>query len=129
MTRLVLPRASTGVDAPMSLADLQDAPQFATESTGAEAVTSVDLAAHTDDSQSNPGASAQVKASVEDGAVLKLERYESEGDSSIDVTADGGAVTVAVQGDFIFVLPTSDPAVTGAWWNDSGTVKISAGGG
>ena len=43
----------------------------------------------------------------------------------------GGSSDVMFESDStagrVFPLPTSDPAITGALWNDSGTVKVSAG--
>lgn len=52
------------------------------------------------------------------------------------LSLDGDTHVVAVPNSFnvfadtikiVGLLPTSDPAVEGEWWNDSGTVKISAG--
>ena len=40
-----------------------------------------------------------------------------EASIALKVTADGGT----------FVIPTSDPGVAGALWNDSSTLSISAG--
>ena len=50
-----------------------------------------------------------------------------------DITGDVTAVDISASGnvDFqgtgnIFVLPTSDPGVTGAIWNNGGNIDISA---
>ena len=49
------------------------------------------------------------------------------------VGAVTGAVTGNVTGDVTgnvtgyIILPTSDPAVAGALWNDAGTITVSAG--
>lgn len=60
--------------------------------------------------------------------------YREQGGNSY-VVAPGGVLklgtavfTVAADGKVIVTgLPTSDPAVAGALWNSTGTVKISAG--
>jgi len=56
-----------------------------------------------------------------------------EGDITGDVTGAVTATTISASGnvDFqgtanIFVLPTSDPGVTGAIWNNGGNIDISA---
>ena len=38
-----------------------------------------------------------------------------------------GAVTLSNASIKMTALPTSDPAVAGALWNDAGTLKVSAG--
>ena len=51
------------------------------------------------------------------------------------ITSDGiTAVEIAVTGDSdllgtanVIVIPTSDPGVAGAIWNDAGTLSVSAG--
>lgn len=54
-----------------------------------------------------------------------------EGDVTGNVTgAVAGAVaatTLSASGAVTFTLPTTDPAVAGQLWNDTGTVKVSAG--
>lgn len=53
-----------------------------------------------------------------------------EGDVSGDVTATDVTVSgvLDAQGTAnIFVVPTSDPGVAGALWNDGGTLSVSAG--
>lgn len=45
-----------------------------------------------------------------------------------DVAGAVAATTLSASGDVILsALPTSDPAVAGQLWNDTGTVKVSAG--
>ena len=41
------------------------------------------------------------------------------------VTATGALTATAT--DNVFVVPTSDPGVAGALWNDAGTLSVSAG--
>lgn len=41
------------------------------------------------------------------------------------VTATGAVTATAA--DNVIVIPTSDPGVAGAIWNDAGTLSISAG--
>lgn len=41
------------------------------------------------------------------------------------VVASGGKITV--QNGGIIVLPTADPGVAGALWNNAGTIAVSAG--
>ncbi len=56
------------------------------------------------------------------------------GDVTGDVTGAVTATTVTATGtltatatDNVFVVPTSDPGVAGALWNDDGTLSVSAG--
>jgi len=56
------------------------------------------------------------------------------GDVTGDVTGAVTATTVTATGtlsatatDNVFVVPTSDPGVAGALWNDGGTLSVSAG--
>jgi len=56
------------------------------------------------------------------------------GDITGDVTGAVTATTVTATGtltatatDNVFVVPTSDPGVAGALWNDGGTLSVSAG--
>lgn len=51
---------------------------------------------------------------------------ENDGDVYI---ATGGGTNFRLRADglLLAVLPTTDPAVPGALWNDNGTVKVSAG--
>ena len=51
-----------------------------------------------------------------------------------DVTGDVTATTVTVSGNAtlsgtanVIIIPTSDPGVAGAIWNNSGTLAVSAG--
>ncbi len=37
------------------------------------------------------------------------------------------ATTLSASGAVVLTLPTTDPAVAGQLWNDTGTVKVSAG--
>lgn len=37
------------------------------------------------------------------------------------------ATTLSASGDVTMTLPTTDPVVAGQLWNDTGTVKVSAG--
>jgi len=48
---------------------------------------------------------------------------------NIGVNSGSGTDTVTIGGESLIILdlPTSDPVVAGALWNDSGTLKISAG--
>lgn len=48
---------------------------------------------------------------------------------TIDIFADPTTGVVTISGSQVYLLniPTSDPSVAGALWNDSGTLKISAG--
>jgi len=41
------------------------------------------------------------------------------------VVASGGKITVEAGGAII--LPTADPHIVGALWNDAGTITVSAG--
>jgi hypothetical protein len=41
------------------------------------------------------------------------------------VVASGGKITIQTGG--IIILPTADPGVAGALWNNSGTITVSAG--
>lgn len=50
--------------------------------------------------------------------------YRKTGGDEI-VVASGGKITVQAGGAII--LPTADPHVAGALWNDAGTIKASAG--
>lgn len=43
------------------------------------------------------------------------------------VTGAVAATTLSASGAVILTLPTSDPAVAGQLWNDTGVVKVSAG--
>lgn len=43
------------------------------------------------------------------------------------VTGAVAATTLSASGAVVLTLPTSDPAVAGQLWNDTGTVKVSAG--
>ena len=60
--------------------------------------------------------------------------YEGPEDSTIDqvagnfetVTTDG-SIAVTPDGVLIVILPTADPLIAGALWNDSGTPTVSAG--
>ena len=54
------------------------------------------------------------------GPVISTNGFQ--GDTTGDVTGD---VTGNVTG--YIILPTSDPEVVGALWNDGGTITISAG--
>lgn len=58
------------------------------------------------------------------GPVISTNGFQ--GDVTGDVT---GAITGDVTGNVTgyIVLPTSDPEVAGALWNDAGTITISAG--
>lgn len=58
------------------------------------------------------------------GPVISTNGFQ--GDTTGDVT---GNVTGNVAGNVVgyIVLPTSDPEVVGALWNDAGTITISAG--
>ena len=56
------------------------------------------------------------------------------GDVTGDVTGAGTATTVTATGAVtatstanVIVIPTSDPGVAGAIWNDAGTLSVSAG--
>ena len=56
------------------------------------------------------------------------------GDVTGDVTGAVTATTVTATGtltataaDNVFVVPTSDPGVAGALWNDTGTLSVSSG--
>lgn len=50
--------------------------------------------------------------------------YRKTGGDEI-VVASGGKITVQAGG--VIILPTADPHVVGALWNDAGTIKASAG--
>lgn len=50
----------------------------------------------------------------------------SDGTSTDDLTATG-VVTLSGQSVLMTALPTADPLVAGRLWNDSGTLKVSAG--
>ena len=60
--------------------------------------------------------------------------YEGPENSTIDqvagnfetITTDGG-INVTPDGVLIVILPTADPLIAGALWNDSGTPTVSAG--
>lgn len=52
------------------------------------------------------------------------EVYKKEGGAEL-VVAAGGKITVQTGGAII--LPTADPGIAGALWNNSGTVTVSAG--
>lgn len=43
------------------------------------------------------------------------------------VTGAVAATTLSASGAVVLTLPTTDPAVAGQLWNDTGTVKVSAG--
>ncbi|MGX9144986.1 hypothetical protein [Mesorhizobium sp. 128a] len=43
------------------------------------------------------------------------------------VVANGGKITIESGGTVIVTLPTADPHVVGALWNNAGTVTVSAG--
>ncbi|RWB65399.1 hypothetical protein [Mesorhizobium sp.] len=50
--------------------------------------------------------------------------YRKQGGNEL-VVASGGKVTVEAGGAII--LPTADPHVVGALWNNAGTITVSAG--
>lgn len=50
--------------------------------------------------------------------------YRKVGGDEI-VVASGGKITV--QNGGVIVLPTADPGVAGALWNNAGTIAVSAG--
>lgn len=56
---------------------------------------------------------------------------QGAGNDVINIGASGGdgSDTVTINGENLIILslPTSDPSVAGALWNDSGTLKVSAG--
>tara|TARA_B110000046_G_C12859500_1_gene341204 strand:+ start:121 stop:549 length:429 start_codon:yes stop_codon:yes gene_type:complete len=56
--------------------------------------------------------------------------------NSLELKTIAGGITIGVSGTlgaskqlFLTNLPTSDPSVANAIWNDKGTLKVSAGGG
>ena len=56
--------------------------------------------------------------------------------NSLELKTIAGGITIGVSGTlgaskqlFLTNLPTSDPSIANAIWNDSGTLKVSAGGG
>jgi hypothetical protein len=50
---------------------------------------------------------------------------EDSGD--VAIATSGVTLRLRADGNAIIALPTSDPAVADALWNDNGTVKVSAG--
>jgi hypothetical protein len=50
--------------------------------------------------------------------------YKKHGATELIVAA-GGKITIETGGAII--LPTADPAIAGALWNNSGTITVSAG--
>ena len=50
-----------------------------------------------------------------------------EGNVTGGVTGPVAATTLSASGAVTMTLPTTDPAVAGQLWNDTGTVKVSAG--
>ena len=50
--------------------------------------------------------------------------YKKEGGAEL-VVAAGGKITIQTGGAII--LPTADPGVAGALWNNAGTIAVSAG--
>jgi len=54
---------------------------------------------------------------------------DGSGGTTPYLTLDGGDVSTIVNTVKVLMpnLPTSDPSVAGQLWNDSGTLKISAG--
>lgn len=50
--------------------------------------------------------------------------YKKEGGAEL-VVASGGKITIQTGGALI--LPSADPHVVGALWNNAGTVTVSAG--
>lgn len=65
----------------------------------------------------------------EDGPSLKAIGSEMEIQAyNLQLKDDEGSTLIIVfEGNLITNLPTTDPHVTGALWNDSGVVKVSAG--
>jgi hypothetical protein len=54
--------------------------------------------------------------------VTKIQKTD---DGNTIVVASGGKITIETGG--AIVLPTADPGVAGALYNDAGTIKVSAG--
>lgn len=50
-----------------------------------------------------------------------------EGNVTGGVTGPVAATTLSASGAVTMTLPTTDPAVAGQLWNNTGTVKVSAG--
>lgn len=56
-----------------------------------------------------------------------FELSDSQEGTGISYTPDHGLELFSETNVFIYGLPTSDPGVAGALWNDNGVLKISAG--
>jgi hypothetical protein len=50
--------------------------------------------------------------------------YHKQGSDEL-VVASGGKITIEAGGALI--LPTADPHIAGAWWDNSGTITKSSG--
>lgn len=69
-------------------------------------------------------ATPYTKPQVEDkkNLALQVDQLIATDGTAVDV-----ADIVAVVGDGLIILPTADPEVVGALWNNEGTVTVSAG--
>lgn len=65
----------------------------------------------------------------EDGPVIRTTNTELDIQAyNLQLKDDQGSTLIIVfEGNLITNLPTTDPHLTGALWNDSGVVKVSAG--
>lgn len=68
--------------------------------------------------EDNTSATLVTKKVAAGAAADLFEAQNHAGVALFTITAAGGVITT---------LPTADPAVAGALWNDAGTVKVSAG--
>jgi hypothetical protein len=60
------------------------------------------------------------------GGVTTVQNLEAQGDTLVqDFEAEGNATLSGTAN--VIIIPTSNPGVAGAIWNDEGTLKISAG--
>jgi hypothetical protein len=72
-----------------------------------------------------PNGDAELRALADEAWVARPDGRI--GDTNETLTVVPSTYSVTINGNLYLILPTTDPGVAGAVWNDNGTVKVSAG--
>lgn len=82
------------------------------------------------DVTAGPGATATLEANGAGAGIIQAKAdgtVQIGGAGPIELLPDNGIVNINGQAVVTLPLPTADPAVANAFWNDDGIVKVSAG--